>query len=94
MGAEPVQIHVVSAISGVPWDEAWNTRHDCCRCSPCLVLRQPGLVRDHPHQFLVHGSAPCESNTVDRQVVKAAADRMSEVIRVICGDPRNQTIRA
>jgi hypothetical protein len=26
MGTEPVQIHVMSAISGVSWDEAWNTR--------------------------------------------------------------------
>ena len=26
MGVEPVQIHVMSAISGVLWDEAWATR--------------------------------------------------------------------
>jgi hypothetical protein len=26
MGIEPVQIHVMSAISGVPWEEAWGTR--------------------------------------------------------------------
>ena len=26
MGIEPVQIHVMSAISGVSWDEAWQTR--------------------------------------------------------------------
>ena len=26
MGIEPVQIHVMSAISGVSWDEAWRTR--------------------------------------------------------------------
>ena len=26
MGVEPVQIHVMSAISGVTWDEAWATQ--------------------------------------------------------------------
>lgn len=26
MGIEPVQIHVMSSISGVSWDEAWATR--------------------------------------------------------------------
>ena len=26
MGIEPVQIHVMSAISGVSWEEAWRTR--------------------------------------------------------------------
>jgi hypothetical protein len=26
MGVEPVQIHVMSAISGVSWDEAWSGR--------------------------------------------------------------------
>jgi hypothetical protein len=26
MGLEPVQIHVMSAISGVSWDDAWRTR--------------------------------------------------------------------
>ena len=26
MGIEPVQIHVMSAISGVSWDDAWETR--------------------------------------------------------------------
>ena len=26
MGVEPVQIHVMSAISGVTWDEAWRDR--------------------------------------------------------------------
>jgi len=26
MGVEPVQIHVMSGISGVTWDEAWNDR--------------------------------------------------------------------
>jgi hypothetical protein len=26
MGVEPVQIHVMSAISGVTWDEAWGDR--------------------------------------------------------------------
>jgi hypothetical protein len=31
MGVEPVQIHVMSAISGVSWDEAWAGR-DTGRC--------------------------------------------------------------
>jgi hypothetical protein len=26
MGEQPVQIHVMSAISGVPWDDAWKAR--------------------------------------------------------------------
>ena len=26
MGVPPVQIHVMSAISGVEWDEAWSDR--------------------------------------------------------------------
>lgn len=26
MGIEPVQIHVMSAISGVSWEDAWRTR--------------------------------------------------------------------
>jgi hypothetical protein len=31
MGVEPVQIHVMSAISGVAWDEAW-AGHETARC--------------------------------------------------------------
>lgn len=31
MGVEPVQIHVMSAISGVSWEEAWRDR----RAGPC-----------------------------------------------------------
>jgi hypothetical protein len=31
MGAEPVQIHVMSAIDGVTWDEAWAGR-EMARC--------------------------------------------------------------
>ena len=31
MGVEPVQIHVMSEISGVPWDEAWAGR-ETARC--------------------------------------------------------------
>jgi hypothetical protein len=31
MGMEPVQIHVMSAISGVTWDEAW-AGHETARC--------------------------------------------------------------
>jgi hypothetical protein len=31
MGVEPVQIHVMSAISGVSWDEAWRN-HDSGPC--------------------------------------------------------------
>jgi hypothetical protein len=31
MGVEPVQIHVMSAISGVSWDEAW-AGHETGRC--------------------------------------------------------------
>ena len=31
MGVEPVQIHVMSAISGVSWDEAWAGRAELIR---------------------------------------------------------------
>jgi hypothetical protein len=33
MGIEPVQIHVMSTISGVSWDEAWRD-HASGRCGP------------------------------------------------------------
>ncbi len=39
MGVEPVQIHVMTAISGVPWDDAWQTR-------------QPGACGQHAVAFL------------------------------------------
>ncbi len=39
MGVEPVQIHVMTAISGVSWDEAWQTR-------------VPGACGGHPVAFL------------------------------------------
>lgn len=42
MGMEPVQIHIMSSISGVTWDEAWATR-----ASVQLVNRElPILGRD------------------------------------------------
>jgi hypothetical protein len=31
MGVEPVQIHIMSAISSVTWNEAW-TGHETARC--------------------------------------------------------------
>ena len=39
MGVPPVQIHVMSAISGVEWDEAWSDRVE-------------GLLGSHSVQFL------------------------------------------
>ncbi len=39
MGVEPVQIHVITAISGVPWDDAWQTR-------------EPGVCGEHAVAFL------------------------------------------
>ncbi len=39
MGVEPVQIHVMSAISGVTWDEAW-------------LSRAPGRCGSHEVAFL------------------------------------------
>lgn len=39
MGIEPVQIHVMSAISGVSWEEAWRTR-------------APGSCGDHAVSFI------------------------------------------
>ena len=39
MGIEPVQIQVMSAISGVSWDEAWRTR-------------VAGMCGEHPVSFL------------------------------------------
>ncbi|MEW5983197.1 MAG: hypothetical protein AB1806_12630 [Acidobacteriota bacterium] len=43
MGVEPVQIHVMSDISGVTWDEAWATRetgHCGSRVLPFIGRRQ------------------------------------------------------
>ncbi len=42
MGEEPVQIHVMSAISGVSWDEAWNGR----AIGPCGRHEVPFLGRE------------------------------------------------
>jgi len=42
MGVEPVQIHVMSAISGVSWDEAWADHI----VGPCGSHRAPYLGRD------------------------------------------------
>lgn len=39
MGVPPVQIHVMSAIDGVTWDEVWNGR-------------EPGRLGDHDVQFI------------------------------------------
>ncbi|MEX2271389.1 MAG: hypothetical protein WD690_07970 [Vicinamibacterales bacterium] len=39
MGLEPVQIHVMSDISGVSWDEVWSTR-------------APGTCGDHAVSFI------------------------------------------
>ena len=39
MGVEPVQIHVMTAISGVTWDDAWRTR-------------EPGACGEHLVAFL------------------------------------------
>lgn len=36
LGVEPVQIHVMSAISGVSWDEAWNGRASI-RCGTNVI---------------------------------------------------------
>ena len=42
MGEEPVQIHVMSAISGVSWDEAWRNRVE----GVCGSQRAPFLGRE------------------------------------------------
>jgi hypothetical protein len=42
MGVEPVQIHVMSAISGVSWDEAWADHV----VGPCGSRPAPYLGRD------------------------------------------------
>ena len=42
MGVEPVQIHVMSAISGVSWDEAWRDR----AVGPCGRQDVPFLGRE------------------------------------------------
>jgi hypothetical protein len=41
MGAEPVQIHVMSDISGVTWDEAWAGR----QMAPCGSRELPFIGR-------------------------------------------------
>jgi len=42
MGVEPVQIHVMSAISGVTWDEAWQDH----ALGPCGRHQVPFLGRE------------------------------------------------
>ena len=42
MGVPPVQIHVMSAISGVEWDEAWSDRVE----GPLGTHRVPFLSRE------------------------------------------------
>lgn len=42
MGEEPVQIHVMSAISGVTWDEAWGDHAE----GPCGANRVSYLGRE------------------------------------------------
>ena len=41
MGVEPVQIHVMSEISGVTWDEAWAGRDT----GPCGARELPFIGR-------------------------------------------------
>lgn len=41
MGVEPVQIHVMSAISGVTWDDAWRGR----QTAPCGSRSLPFIGR-------------------------------------------------
>lgn len=42
MGVEPVQIHVMSALSGITWDEAWHNR----QMGPCGRHQVPYLGRE------------------------------------------------
>jgi hypothetical protein len=58
MGVPPVQIHVMSAISGVEWDEAWSDRvegyfgsqrvHFMGRETFLLTSEQPAVPRTSP----------------------------------------------
>jgi hypothetical protein len=41
MGVEPVQIHVMSSVSGVTWDEAWEGR----KVGPCGAHELPFIGR-------------------------------------------------
>jgi hypothetical protein len=50
MGVEPVQIHVMSAISGVTWDEAWAGRQS----GPCGSRDLPFIGL---HEFVVNKRA-------------------------------------
>jgi hypothetical protein len=47
MGVEPVQIHVMSAISGVEWDDAWTTRaHARLGTREVPILGREALLRN------------------------------------------------
>lgn len=47
LGVEPVQIHVMSAISGVSWEEAWRDRADGrCGAHGVAFLGHSTLVRN------------------------------------------------
>jgi hypothetical protein len=47
MGIEPVQIHVMSAISGVSWEEAWQTRIDGdCGGHPVSFLGREAFLQN------------------------------------------------
>lgn len=43
MGVQPVQIHVMSLVDGVTWDEVWRGRgiRRCGRAVVCTVARPP-----------------------------------------------------
>ncbi|MGE0392112.1 MAG: hypothetical protein AB7I25_13695 [Vicinamibacterales bacterium] len=47
MGEEPIQIHVMSAISGVSWDEAWADREmGPCGSQQAAYLGRASLLRN------------------------------------------------
>jgi len=47
MGVEPVQIHVMTAISGVSWDDAWRTREQgACGDQPVAFLGREAFLRN------------------------------------------------
>ena len=47
MGVEPVQIHVITAISGVSWDDAWQTREPGVCCAHAVAfLGRDAFIRN------------------------------------------------
>lgn len=76
MGVPPVQIHVMSAISGVEWDEAWSDR-------------VAGRLGSHSVQFLGRGTFLRNKRAAGRPRILPTSMRSSPVA-TSSGDARTR----